>query len=179
MCQNFISPSPTVFDTVTFIIAVLAFALSVLQWIFTLYKERFHISVTCTGYSIHTSTEIKDYQHNTFGFIVNNHSSLPISVNIIRVRTVSNGYKNFDLTHRFMKEHLFPLGTDTYQFFTTDFPVKIDAYSSSLIYATFETKDKDEHIFFSDNSECYFEFVTNRKVKSATLVCKEINFLKQ
>jgi hypothetical protein len=79
-----------------------------------------------------------------------------------------------------MKEHFIPPGLDnSYRFFTSDFPVNIEAYSSALIYATYETKDSLEHVFIDDESRCYFEFVTNRKIKKTTLLCHKIDLLSQ
>lgn len=165
---------------ISIILSVLSFTLSVLQWIFVLRKQSFNISVSCTGYSVSTSELISNYRDYTFGFIVNNHSSLPISINSVCVRTESGKYKMFDLTKRFLKEHFIPPGTErTYQLFSSEFPVNIDAYSSSLVYATYETKLTDEHIFFDDDLFCHFEFVTNRKTVFKVLRCERISLLEQ
>lgn len=180
MFLNVSQPSITSIDKLNLIIAVAALLISAFQWIGGLFSQRFHISVSCTGYSIGLAEEIKDYRNNTFGFIVNNHSSLPISINSIQVLTVSRKYKCFDLTRRFMKEHFIPPGLNNpYQFFTSDFPVKIDAYSSVLIYATFETKDVQEHILFDEKSRCSFKIITNRRTKRITIPCQKTDFLTQ
>lgn len=167
-------------DVIALIVAVIALILSLVQWVSGLYSQRFRISVSCIGYSISDSELIPNFRQNIFGFVVCNHSSLPISINRIDVQTVSGEFKSFNLTRRFLKEHYIPPGLDNpYQFFTTDFPINIDAYSSALVFATYETKDENMHVSFVQPSMCCFRFVTNRKTKRFFLECFESNFLEK
>lgn len=167
-------------DLFALIVAIIALALSLVQWISGLYSQRFQISVSCIGYSILTSELIPKFRRNTFGFVVCNHSSLPISINRIDIQTVSGKFESFNLTRRFLKEHYIPPGLDNpYQFYTTDFPINIDAYSSALVFATYETKDENMHVSFVQPSMCCFKFITSRKTKCFSLECFESNFLEK
>lgn len=74
-------------DVIALIVAIIALCLSFVQWFSGLYRQRFRISVSCVGYSILNSELIPNFRRNTFGFVVCNHSSLPISINRIDVQT--------------------------------------------------------------------------------------------
>lgn len=172
--------SVSLLDVITVFIAGAAFTLSVIQAIEVCYRQRFSISEVCTGYCIGESDIIPNYRNVIFGLTITNNSSLPISINAIHIRTVSNHYKSFLLTKRFLKEHFIPPGLDNpYQFFTTEFPVNIDAYSSALVYVMYETEDPTEYPYISPDSYCEFEFITSRKKKPDRLLCSEVEFLEQ
>lgn len=160
------------------IISILALLLSVWQWIRNLRKERFSINVKCIGYQLLISEEKENYRNYTFGFIVDNLSSLPVSLSYISFLSDKNEWVRFCLTKRFMKEHFIPPGLNTpYQFFTSDFPVNIDSYTSVLVFATFESMNSTEVSFEGKNAN--FTFKTSRKEKVLTLQCSKMSVLNQ
>lgn len=165
-------------DYLTIGISMLALLISVWQWVRTLLKERFAIKIKCTGYQLITSEQIEKYRNYTFGFIVDNLSSVPVSISRISFLSDDNAWTSFRLTKRFMKEHFIPPGLDNpYRFFTSDFPVNIDSHSSVLIYAAFETTSAVEVSFDGDNARFMFE--TSRKSKSLSIKCIKMSVLEQ
>lgn len=165
-------------DALALIIAILALILSAWQWIRVLKEERFSLNIKCSGYQILKSEKNETYRDYIFGFIVDNLSSLPISISYISFLSTQNKWIRFCLTKRFMKDHFIPPGLDNpYRFFTSEFPVNIGSYSSALIYVTFESMDGTEILF--KNGTVEFTFTTSRKEKTLTLDCQEMPVLNQ
>lgn len=165
-------------NTWALIISIFALTISIWQWVRTLWNERFAIKVKSTGYQLLTSESNSAYRSYIVGFIVDNLSSLPVSISYISFKSDKNEWVQFRLTKRFMKEHYIPPGLDKpYRFFTTDFPINIDAHSSALIYVIHESLDKTEILLH--NNKANFRFRTSRGSKVFYLDCNKMSVLSQ
>lgn len=143
-------------ENITFLIAVAGFILSVAQLLSSLWKKRYNLRITNTGYSLTTPKDNPKLREYTFGFFVENLSSNPINIIYLAAQCKNGSFYRCTLTHRFFKEHFMSPGTDRpYPFFTADFPIHLDGNTSKLIFVMFSCKD-NEQILFSDSSVATF-----------------------
>ena len=167
-------------DIINAVIACIALFLSLSQWIYSLWKSRYHFLITNTGYYLVKAEANPKYRSYTFGFFVENLSSNPLNILYFSVLLTNGRYERCLLTHRFLKEHFIPPGLDNpYRFFSNDFPIHLDGNCSKLIYVNF-VFDDDSMVAFSDAGKASFMIVSDRKCKTMEIYCTETtNFLNQ
>lgn len=167
-------------ENITFLIAVVGFLLSVAQLLFSLWKKRYNLKISNTGYYLVTSEYNPNLREYVFGFFVENLSSNPINIIYLKAQCRNGSYHRCLLTHRFFKEHFLPFGTDrTYQFFTSDFPIHLDGNTSKLIFVMFSCPN-NEQILFSDTGDVIFNVKCDIKNSFFTISCTQTsNFLNQ
>ena len=180
--QETVTASNSIFtkENITFVIAVAGFLLSTAQLLFGLWKKRYNLKLINTGYYLIVSKENPDLRQYAFGFFVENHSSNPINIMYLAAQCKNGSYFRCTLTHRFLKEHFLPTGTDrTYQFFTSDFPIHLAGNTSKLIFVLFSCHH-GEQILFSDSGNVTFNVKCDIKNSFITIPCVHTtNFLDQ
>lgn len=165
-------------ENATFLIAIISFFLSIGQLFYGIWKRRYHLKLTNTGYmQIEVNKKPKTY---VFGFFIENHSSNPLNVLYLSALCHDGTYCRCTLTHRFLKEHFMPPGLDRpYQFFTTDFPIHLDAHTSKLIFVMF-TSDRNKQILFFNSGMVRFNIKSDLRNDYQNLPCTQrTNFLDQ
>ena len=107
---------------VAILISSTSLILSAFMTFRTLLKDRFATDVSCLGYDFSSSELRKDYRRYLFYFLIDNLSSIPLSVSYIQVHMADDSFTTFTLTKRFMKQHFIPPGLDNpYDFLLRNF----------------------------------------------------------
>ena len=88
-------------ENITFLIAVVGFLLSVAQLLFSLWKKRYNLKISNTGYYLVTSEYNPNLREYVFGFFVENLSSNPINIIYLKAQCRNGSYHRCLLTHRF------------------------------------------------------------------------------
>lgn len=150
-------------ENITFVIAILAFLLSVAQWIYTLWCSRTHFNAEITN--IEKAPNSKGTRY-TFTFLINNLSSAPLVITKATIQHIDCNYLKKWIGERYFPK--FP-ETDvptTEQCFSSEIPLNLVPHSSSLCTLVFNV-EKGEKLNLA--SPIAVTFRTTKKIKTFKL----------
>lgn len=131
-------------ENITFLIAVLGFALSASKWFYDAWKTRKNLAVTVDFNSSSACTYMSSQHLNsTFAFAFVNKSANPIAVTCICIESNGENEYRCELTPQFVSHRfrrLIDTETQYYERFeeSAEFPIQISAYGAAYEYISFQ-----------------------------------------
>ena len=153
-------------ERLSLIIAILSFAMSLTQWIYTLYKNRTHFSMSIERFEWYEYPE-HNYNRSIFTFMIWNSSGAPLTITRMNIEKT-----NCLITHQWVGDRYYPKFPEcdiprTERKLSPDFPITIPPNGGGIYSIIFDFDLKAE----KPNHLITVNVQTSCKKKCFTLYC--------
>ena len=161
-------------ESITFLIALVSFALSTGQLGYTLWNKRTNLSLEIQNLEIgHRSNKT----NHVFLLTINNCSSSPIAITRMILVGGKGDYPCY-LTHQWCGEHYYPNFSETdipctERVLTVDFPIQLTGNQSFIGFVSFPVYN--DKLLPGKEKSVTFKVITNKRLKTIIAKCPDKN----